>query len=190
MNVTFDVPAAGVSAPGRLIYVSPSQINVQVPWELSDAIAKGHNTVQMKVTIDLTNGNVVNVPLAAYSPAFFETATGVAAALDQNSLVVSASHPATRGQVVQLVANGLGPVTNTPGSGIPAGGSPLSTTVTPPTVTIGGQTAAVSFSGLAPGFAGLYQVNVTVPSNIGTGTQPLVLTIAGVTAKASGLPVQ
>ena len=54
----------------------------------------------------------------------------------------------------------------------------VSTTATP-TVTIGGSTAGFIFSGLTPGSVGLYQVNVTVPSDAPTGTQPLKLSIGG-----------
>ena len=57
-------------------------------------------------------------------------------------------------------------------------------------MTIGGQPAQVAFSGLTPGLPGLYQINVTVPTNIGTGNQPVTLAIGGATAKASGITVQ
>jgi uncharacterized protein (TIGR03437 family) len=160
-------------------------VNVQVPWEL-----QGQSAAQVKVTIDYSNGNVVTMPLADYSPAFFETSAGVAAALDSNFQVIGASNPAKRGQTVQLYANGLGPVTNQPASGDPAPASPLAMTKSQPTVSIGGQQAAVSFSGLAPGFAGLYQINVTVPQNLTPGNQPLTVSIGGQTSKQSGIVVQ
>ena len=48
------------------------------------------------------------------------------------------------------------------------------------TLTIGGKTANVSYAGLCPGFAGLYQINFTVPSGLSAGNQPIVLTIDGV----------
>ena len=86
--------------------------------------------------------------------------------------------------------NGLGPLNNQPASGDPASASPLATTKNAPKVTIGGQDAPVQFSGLAPGFPGLYQVNVTVPAGIAAGTVPISLSIGGVTTKASTLPVQ
>jgi uncharacterized protein (TIGR03437 family) len=184
-TVSFDVPAAKLSVPGHLTYASPNQVNVQVPWEL-----QGQSAAQVKVTIDYSNGNVVTMPLADYSPAFFETSAGVAAALDSNFQVIGASNPAKRGQTVQLYANGLGPVTNQPASGDPAPASPLAMTKSQPTVSIGGQQAAVSFSGLAPGFAGLYQINVTVPQNLTPGNQPLTVSIGGQTSKQSGIVVQ
>lgn len=58
------------------------------------------------------------------------------------------------------------------------------------TVTIGGVAAPVTFSGLAPGFSGLYQVNVTVPQNALTGVQPVVIMAGGVASNASRLPVE
>ncbi len=82
---------------------------------------------------------------------------------------MTSSHPAQRGQVVQLFGSGLGPVNNQPASGDPPPSSPLATTKTPVRVTIGGQDATVSFNGLAPGFAGLYQVNAVVPPGVVQG---------------------
>ena len=182
--VSFDVPSAGISVPGHLTYVSPNQVNVQVPWEL-----QGQTAAQVKVTIDYSNGNVVTLPLSDYSPGIF-VISGNAAALDESNTVVTSSHPVARGQVVQLFANGLGPVNNQPASGEQAPASPLTATTTPPEVTIGGQPATVIFSGLAPGFAGLYQVNVTVPAGISAGAQPVVIKIGGHESKPVNLPVQ
>jgi minor extracellular serine protease Vpr len=112
------------------------------------------------------------------------------AALDANYKVIAPSNPAVRGQSIALYANGLGPVTDTPASGDPASATLLSLTTSTPTVTIGGIPAPVSFSGLAPGFAGLYQINVTVPSTISAGTQPIIVSIGGQSSKASGITVQ
>jgi uncharacterized protein (TIGR03437 family) len=185
VNVSFDAPSAGISVPGHLIYVSPSQVNVQVPWEL-----QGQTSVQMKVTIDYSTGNVVTVPVAAYAPAFFEFSPGRVAALDLQYNPIGSANPARRGQIVQLFANGLGPVTNQPASGDPAPLSPLSQTQATPVVTIDAQQADISFSGLAPGFPGLYQINATVPSSLSAGNHPITITIGGQTSKASGIYIQ
>ena len=60
-------------------------------------------------------------------------------------------------------STGGGAVTPPVAAGQPAPSSPLSTTLTTPLVSINGQNAAVSFSGLTPGYVGLYQINVIVP---------------------------
>jgi uncharacterized protein (TIGR03437 family) len=52
------------------------------------------------------------------------------------------------------------------------------------TLTVGGTTAEVSYAGLAPTFAGLYQINFTVPSGLTPGNVPIVLTIGGVPSPA------
>ncbi len=60
VTVSFDVPSAKLSVPGYLTYVSPGQVNVQVPWEL-----QGQSSAQVKITLyGYSFGNVVTVPLA------------------------------------------------------------------------------------------------------------------------------
>ena len=184
--VSFDVPLAGVSAPGYLTYVSPGQINLQVPWEL-----KGQTSMQMKVSVGYVYGKVVTLAAADYSPAFFEMGSSAVAALDINYQLISAGHPVGRGQAAMLFANGLGPVSNPPASGVPALVSPLSEIpVSQVTVTIGSKAAQVLWAGLAPGFPGLYQVNVMVPTDVGAGNQPITVAVGGKTSKASGIFVQ
>jgi uncharacterized protein (TIGR03437 family) len=186
-TVSFDVPSAGISVAGYLTFVSPGQVNVQVPWELA-----GQSSVEIKVSVDdgYLLGNVVTVPLAQYTPSFFVGA-GTIAALDAvTNAYILASNPAHAGETLALFANGLGPVTNQPASGAPApGGANLATTTTQPVVTIGGQQATLLFWGLAPGYPGLYQINATVPSGL-TGNQQVTVSIGGQTSPAVVLPVR
>jgi uncharacterized protein (TIGR03437 family) len=188
VTVSFDAAASGslpaISVPGHLVYVSPTQLNIQVPWEL-----QGYSSAQMKVTLyEYGFGNVVTVPIANYAPAMFGTTVAAAEKLDGS--IVSASNPAVRGNYIQLFCNALGPVSNQPASGDSAVATPLSQTPAQATVTIGGVNANVIFTGLAPGFPGLYQVNVQVPSNISAGSQQITVAIGGVTSPALTLPVQ
>jgi adhesin/invasin len=76
--------------------------------------------------------------------------------------------------------------------GLPAPATPpLSTTVNPVTVTIGGKAAQVAFSGLTPGYAGLYQVNAVVPAGITTGDAvPVVVSVAGQTSPVVTMAVR
>ena len=185
-TVSFDVPSAGISVPAHLTYISPTQVNIQVPWEL-----QGQSSAQMKVTIngDLF-GNVVTVPLANAAPSFF-TYNNIAIGTDTKSFnLLSASNPAVRGQIIVLYANGLGPVNNQPNSGDPAGSAPTASCKTLPTVMIGGQNAQVAYGGLVPSLPGLYQLNVTVPANITAGTQTITVSAGGVTSASTTLPVQ
>jgi minor extracellular serine protease Vpr len=187
VSVSFDNP--NVSVAGHIVFVSPGQVNVQVPWEL-----QGQPSVQIKVSVGDSAGVVYTMPLGTYSPALFQIQSGgqnLAAALDESNNIVTASNPVARGHVVQLFANGLGPVNNQPASGDPAPTSPLATTTgTPMVVTIGGVNAQVNFSGMTPGNAALYQVNAVVPANTGVGLQPITISIGGAGSATSLLPVQ
>ena len=190
ISVSFDAPERRISLPGPIHFISPGQINVQVPWEL-----RGARRAQVKVSLSDLSSAVVAVPLNDFSPGIFEyddpaSSARLAAALDGASRLVSGSNPARRGQPLQLFVNGLGRVTNEPPSGEPASTTVLSRTEATPEVTIGGRPATLLFSGLAPGNIGLYQVNVIVPEETPPGIQPLRLTIGGVSAPASQVPVQ
>jgi uncharacterized protein (TIGR03437 family) len=187
VNVSFDAPSANISVPGELIYVSPTQVNVQVPWELQGL----NSSVQMKVTLyEYEYGNLATATVADTAPSFFETTPGaeVAALVAGTYTYVTPTSPVARGTAVQLYANGLGPVNNQPASGGVAPSTKTASTKATPTVTIGGKTAAVSYCGLAPGYPGLYEIDVTVPAAsvlTTTGAQTVSLTIAGQTATST-----
>ncbi|HEY1240595.1 MAG TPA: S8 family serine peptidase [Bryobacteraceae bacterium] len=191
VNVSFDVPGTGISVPAPIVAVSPNQINIQVPWEL-----KGQTSAKVKVIVDETFGapiysTVVDAALSDYTPAFFINSGNVADAQDVNYQVITASHPAARGQIISLYANGLGPVTNPPANGAPAGINSKTTTAC--VVSIGGQVVPadqVQFCGLAPGYA-IYQINVQVPTNIPAGNQAITVSIGGKTSPSGiVIPVQ
>ncbi|HTM50132.1 MAG TPA: S8 family serine peptidase, partial [Bryobacteraceae bacterium] len=183
VSVSFDVPSAHISVPGHLTYVSPTQINVQVPWEL-----QGQASAQVKVNVGFSRSNVVTISLAAAAPAFFVVAGNVAARDLPNYQTINADNPARAGAAIQLYANGLGPVTNQPASGDPAPGGPFAET-SPAVVTIGTQTAQVLFSGLTPGVGGLYALNVVVPPTLAPGVYPITVSIGGRTSPAASIVV-
>ena len=185
VSVSFDIPSLGISLPAHFIFVSPGQINVQVPWELPSGA-----TVQMKVTIGFVPGALFSTQVVDYSPAVYADTSSFAAALDESFNVITTSNPVQRGHVVQLFVNGLGQVDHRPATGEPAGSNPLSNSIVKPTVTIGGVNAPAQFSGLAPGFAGLNQINVVVPAGINAGNQQVVVTMGAVSSPAVTLPVK
>ena len=167
VSVSFD--GGGLSLPGRFHFISPSQINVQIPWEFA-----GQSSVKMKVTLyGYLWGAVYDVPLSTYSPGIFAVTDGA------NNQVINAGNPAKRGGSIVIYANGLGPVSVPQTSGGAASSTQLVGVSTPPTVTIGGAQGGVIFGGLTPGSVALYQVNVSIPTNAPTGTQPLKLSVGG-----------
>jgi uncharacterized protein (TIGR03437 family) len=184
-SVSFVVPSASLSLPGRLLYSAPQQVNVQVPWELS-----GQATVQIRVNVGQTSGHIYTAQVAQYSPAIYVTDQQTAAALDEGNHAITGSNPAARGRRVQLFVNGLGAVDHPPPDGTPAPVTPLAHTLAPVTVTVGGRSATVEFSGLAPDFPGLNQVNFIVPPDAPTGSQPVVVTIGSASSPPVNLPVQ
>lgn len=188
VSVGFDVPSQNLSVPGRLHFVREDQINVLIPWEL-----QGVASVQMKVSIGDSSSSVVTVPIAAQSPSLFEGADAsgrvFVRAVGENGVIDSAT-PARKNGLVSLYVNGLGAVDNQPPTGEPGPSSPLAATRVAPTVTIAGRPVEVLFSGLAPGFVGLYQVNVRIAADAPSGVQPVVISTNGVASKPVNIPVE
>jgi len=133
-------------------------------------------------------GNVVgsrSVTVQSVAPGLFLGSGEQAAALNQDGSANGPSNPAGVGSVIAVFMTGLGPVDHAVGTGAAASANPLSQVTGTVSAVIGAQSAQVAFAGLAPGFAGLYQVNVRVPQ-VGAGSQPLVISVNGV-AGNSGL---
>ena len=184
VSVSFRSPDGTQAWPGRLWYVSPSQMNLQTPWEL-----QGLTSAQLEVNVaDMTVA--YTIPIAPYLPAMFTYGSQLAIAQDQHYQLVTANNPAQPGQYIILYANGLGAVEHPPASGEATPGQPLASTLTKPTVTIGGVAAQVLFSGLTPDSIGLYQIDVVVPPNAPPGLQPVVIAQDGVNSQPANLPVQ
>ncbi len=156
----------GVPAP--LLYVSSTQINFQMPTGLSG------NTATVVVVKNGVAGLETSVVLAPEAPGIFtldNSGKGPGAVLNQNSSVNSAENAASSGSVIQIYATGLG-ATNPPvAAGVPGPLTPpYSLTVQTATVLINGVQAEVLYSGLAPGFAGAYQVNARIPAGTPAGS--------------------
>jgi len=180
--------SGGVAAP--LFFASGSQVNFQVPWELG-----GQSQAVLAGTLNGNTGTGQAVTLAAFAPGIFSMnaqGTGQGAILDASYHVVDSSHPAIPGSTaLQIFCTGLGAVTNQPPTGAPALSSPLSKTTTTPTLTVGGISANVTFSGLAPGFVGEYQVNAIVPKGVlGGSAVPVVLAMGGAVSNTVTIAVQ
>jgi uncharacterized protein (TIGR03437 family) len=170
-----------VAAP--VLYESSGQINFQIPWETK----AGSATVV--VSAGGIAGSAVNITVQAAAPELFVQGTH---AIVQNSdfSLNSPANPAKAGSTIMAYLTGAGAVSNQPADGAPAGfGSSLSTVTSTVTATLGGQTAQVSFAGLAPGFVGLWQANIVVPSGLATGNSSLIVTVSGQSSNSANVSV-
>jgi uncharacterized protein (TIGR03437 family) len=166
----------GIPAP--LIYVSPTQINAQVPFEV------GPGPATLTLTRNGVAGQPVPISIAGTAPQIFLTAGTHAAALNQDYSVNAPANPAIAGGVISVFWTGQGVVNNPVTTGAPASAVFLNTTVASTAATVGGQPATVLYSGLAPGFVGLAQVNLEIP-DLPSGEYPVVLTVGSATSNSA-----
>lgn len=187
-SVSFDYPDTGLSIAGRLFFISPGQVNAQVPWEFA-----GLPFAMVKVRINDSVSAVYRLELSDNSPGIFEYETGgqkFGVVTHANGQLVTPSNPARAGETVIVYATGVGPVDQTQVTGEAASGQTLARTRQTPAATLEGETAEVIFSGLAPGFVGLNQINVTLPRTARAGTRPLVVTANGIASNTVSLAIQ
>ncbi len=160
-------------APVPLIFVSPGQINFQMPFEVS-------GTARVRVERQGQRGNTVTVQVGRRSPGLYGfpgTTFGIVQNASRGNAFAWPDIPALAGvpkaaarpgDVLVLYGSGLGPVNPSVATGAAAGSSPISSVTDTPQVNFGrgvfGPFADPQFVGLAPGFVGLYQVNVQVPA--------------------------
>jgi uncharacterized protein (TIGR03437 family) len=166
--------------PLPLQYAGDGQVNAVVPYDVTP------NSTQQLI---VTNGPALSVPqpvvIAPAQPAVFANGDGSGVVFDVKpgttaQIPVDANHPMSAGDAIVIYCAGLGPVNPPVTAGSAAPSNPPATTTNAVTVTIGGKTAQVFFSGLVGGLAGEYQVNAYVPKGITAGDAvPLVLSVAG-----------
>ncbi len=169
------VTIAGFKAP--FYFVSSLQINVQVPFEVPTGVQP------LVVTTAGGPSVVMNITVDAVAPSLFivDAVTNLGAVVHNSDFsLTTKTNPAKVGEAVVIYSTGLGQVTPAASTGVlvvPPGSSSFNNTATV-TVTIGTQPATVIYSIASPGFVGLYQTAVTVPSGV-TGTVPVVLKVRG-----------
>jgi uncharacterized protein (TIGR03437 family) len=175
------VTVNGQLAP--VLYVTPTQVNFQVPWE----VALGPATITVAVNGGASNAVTVNVLGAA--PGLFSSSSGQAIVQNSDYTLNDPGNPAKVGSTIVAYLSGSGTVSPAVADGAVAPSSPLAYANSPSSATIGSSTAQVAFAGLAPGFVGLVQVNIVVPSNLQTGTYPLTVTIGSETSNSATISV-
>ena len=162
--------------PAPIYYVSATQISVIVPY-FTESVA------QIQVVNNGAKSNIVTQFVGLTSAGIFTNhpvgGTGYAAALHPDYSLISTSSPAQIGETVAVYLTGMGAVKPPVDDGVAAPSDPLSNTTTTPYVLLWDSTGNpvqatnVPFSGLAPGFAGLYQINFTIPTGLASGDAAL-----------------
>ena len=155
----------GIPAP--ILYSSYSQVNFQVPYTVSAG-----TTAQIQVQSSTGSSANVNVDVLSSAAGLFTNQSngqGQVLAVNQDGTVNSTSNAAGPGSYVSLYADGLGAVSQTVTAGTTTPSSPLLNVSGTVTVIVGGLSAPVQFAGLAPGFVGLYQINVQIPATLSAG---------------------
>ncbi|HTA72085.1 MAG TPA: hypothetical protein VK776_27570 [Bryobacteraceae bacterium] len=174
------VTVAGIPAP--LLYVSPSQINFQVPGATP---VGGPQEIQVLVA---STGQVIAswlFRIDTVSPGLFTanaTGSGPVLAINQDGSINDGSHPAKAGTYISLYATGQGAVNGMPPDGQPAPSSTLITAPLPLVFINATQVATtdIQFSGLAPNYVGLWQINAKVPANVPPGAVSVFIEADGI----------
>jgi len=160
----------GIAAP--LLFVSPDQINAQVPYETEEGTATARLEAPRMPPV------TIQFATAAVAPAVFSTSQGLSAVINGDDSQNTSDHPASVGSTVALYLTGQGAVAPPISTGQPGPDSPAKT-IYPVTATVGRRAAVITFAGLRPGVVGIFEIDLTIPATP-SGSQPLVVTVNGV----------
>ncbi len=173
----------GVAAP--LYYVSPGQINAQIPFELTPG-----KKYQVVVSANGALSTPDTLQLTTVSPGVAAFANGLIIAQHLDGSLVSETLPAKPGEYIIFYLAGLGPTDTPVSSGAASPSSPLARPTDPPVLTLNGVVQPYQFVGLTPGIVSLYQINFLVPAGTPDGDLPMVITQSGIASNQVVLPVK
>ena len=162
--------------PAPLMYVSPTQLNVQIPYETAGGTAAlGINN----------NGQIGGFPftVSPASPGILSTNGNIFPAVTVKPGAYATMYVTGTGDIDQNLLNGVPVANGTSVAGLP---KPL----LPVTVTVGGVAAIVQFAGSIPGVVGVTQINFVVPSSLTAGVQPVVVMAGGFPSAAANITLQ
>ncbi|MCU1338951.1 MAG: peptidase and in, kexin, sedolisin [Bryobacterales bacterium] len=165
----------GVTAP--LLYVSPSLLNIQIPYEI------GPDTLATVIVNNNGRTATGSLTVGALAPGIF---------VDSNFAPIP-NATGTRGQIITLYITGAGAITPQ----VATGGAPDQSTAVSNlpqplaalNVTVGGLPAAIQFAGIPWGLVGVMQINYQIPEGVPLGTNPVLVQIGNVSSAAANLTV-
>jgi len=171
--------------PAYINYISTGQINLLVP-----DVPPGPQ--QIVVTNSAGTSSAFTANVNPYGPAFFPWPNNQAVATRQDfswavkngTFAGATTTPAKADDTIILWGTGFGATSPAAPVGVITPSDQTYSTATLPTVTVGGMSATVYGAALAPGFAGLYQIAIQIPTALANGDWPVVATIGGVQSPA------
>lgn len=176
------VTVGGKAAP--LVFVSGGQINAQAPYELTE----GEN-VPVVVTVNGASSTAGTVSVVAASPGIFQFGAKRAVVQNEDYTVNNTGNGARVGSYVVAYLTGVGRLDQPVATGGPAGSDPLARPRGLVSATIDNQPVEIAFAGMTPGFVGLTQVNLRIPSML-PGDYPLVVMVDGQKSNAATITVK
>ena len=177
-----EVIIGGIPAP--LYFVSSSQIDAQLPIELTPG-----NNYQVIVNANGALSTPGTIQITAATPGAAAFPSGQIVAQHPDYSLVSETSPAKPGEYLVIYLSGLGQTNDMVADGAASPSSPLASPLVTPTLTLNGTSIPIYFSGLTPGYVGLYQMNFQVPPGTPNGDAQLVVSQNGVSGNSTILPV-
>ena len=179
------VVIGGMHAP--LYYVSATQINAQIPFELQPG--------QQYQVIVSTSGALTTpdtIQLSPATPGLAAFPDGTLIAQHSDGSLVSTASPAQGGEYLVAYLAGMGPTIVPVVSGAASPSDPLASPVLAdsPVLTINGNTYPIYFAGLTPGLVGLYQMNFQLPTGLPAGNITIMVSQNGQSSNQTVLPYQ
>jgi uncharacterized protein (TIGR03437 family) len=171
--------------PSNLFYVSPGQINFLVPYEITTS------TVNIQVVRQGAAGPAVTLPMQAVAPGFFVWNSNLALGEHVDGTLISPQAPAHEGEVVVLYAGGLGRTAPDITSGQIVNRATPILLASQLEVLLNGvpcPAGSVFYAGLAPDFAGLYQINLQLPANVPANPQIQISIVSAAGAAQTSAP--
>ncbi|HXS95177.1 MAG TPA: hypothetical protein VN736_11265 [Candidatus Limnocylindrales bacterium] len=184
-----EVDVNGVPAPIYSIAFAngQDQISFQVPYHTDTG--PGAALVEIFDFGDLVGSTVVDSFIEDPGIFAYGSASFAVAVHNSDGTLVGPNNPAAAGEIIILYVTGLGPLTVDLPDGYGAPSNPLAFTVDPFRAIVDGEDCQVLFSGLGPGFVGLYQLNLKLPFDLRSGNLPIQITTQYANSQVATLPV-
>jgi uncharacterized protein (TIGR03437 family) len=173
----------GIPAP--LFYVSPGQINAQIPFELNP-----NNQYQLIVSANGALTAPVPIQLSPVTPGFLVNPDGSLIAQHPDGTLITPASPAQPGENVTTYLAGMGNTTTTVSDGDVSPTDPPAATAVPPILLLNGMPSPLLFAGLTPTLVGLYQIDFQIPPDTANGDLMVAISQDLFVSNSAIMPVQ